>query len=336
MGLALCGCLLLALLWFGLQGIEHKISKAQAGKGQDAKQEIGAQGKKQKTITLKGGTYTYDHDIESYLFLGTDASGAEERQGEDYTGSMADFLLLAVFDKTAERYGFLQLDRDTMCEVTMMQTDGTGYASGELQLCTAHWYGGSQEQSCENTVEAVSKLLGGIPIDGYYNLNMEDISKLNHAVGGVEVTVRGDFSKVDPSLKEGERVKLSDKQAYTYLHDRYGVGSETNQERMGRQEQYMQSLFSKMKETSKSDPDFVNEIYQELEDDAVTSLGGRDISRMMKQIMDGESLGIMRLVGQTKEGQALGDGIDHVEFYPEADSLIETMGRLYNLTKEKR
>lgn len=325
--------------WLAVQGVEKKVTSHQTAKtdkgGTKAEtpresEEFG----EEEEIELYGEAYTYNHDIETWLFLGTDISGNETEEGEEYRGTMADVLLLAVFDKTDKSYGFLQLDRDTITEVTMMQTDGTGYASADLQLCTAHWYGGSQKQSCENTVEAVSNFLGGVPIDGYYSLGMDAIATLNHAVGGVEVTVLGDFSKVDPSLKEGETILLSDEQAFTYIHDRFNVADETNIQRMERHNQYMKALFAKVNEKFKEKPNFVNELYEELEDRAITDAKGRDISRIMNKMMGGENRGIFQIEGETRLGQRLGDGIDHVEFYPDEDSVKEVMTELYHLKKE--
>lgn len=323
---------LLGAIWGILQGAEKLLAGKKHG-APVAAEERRTGLEDRRSIRLKGTTYTYDASIESYLFLGTDGSGAEEEEGEAYEGSMADFLLLAVIDRQEGSYGFLQLDRDTMTEVTMMQKDGTGYASGQLQLCTAHWYGGNKEQSCENTVEAVSKLLGGVAIDGYYSLNMEHIPKLNHAVGGVEVTVQGDFSKVDASLKEGRTLTLKDEQAYRYVRSRYGVGKESNQERMQRQKQYLQGFFAKVQARVEEEPGFVNQLYQDLEDVAVSDLRGKDLSRIMKGIQGGESQGILQMEGSREEGQALGDGIDHTEFYPEDASVVQVMRSLYGLKR---
>ncbi len=287
----------------------------------------------ERIVELDGNVYTYNHRIETWLFIGTDASGQEDAQGKDYRGSMADFLLLAILDKTDKTYAFLQINRDTIAEVTMLQTDGSGAASANLQICTAHWYGGSPQQSCENTVEAVSKLLGGVDIDGYYSLSMEDIPELNHAVGGVEVKIMGDFSKSEPSLREGEIVLLNDKQAYTYVCGRYHVGDETNVQRMERQKQYMEALFNKVHDTFRQNPKFLNLLYEQLEDKAVTDTKGRDVSRIISRMADGESRGIFKFEGKTRIGQRLGDGLDHVEFHLDQESLIETMKKLYHLEK---
>ena len=107
-----------------------------------------------------------------------------------------------------------------MTEVALIDHNGEGEATANIQLCTAHWYGGNREQSCENTVKSVKKLLGGIQIDGYYELPMKAIPVLNKQVGGVTVTLEDDFSSVDAAMVKGKTITLSDSQAFHYIHDR--------------------------------------------------------------------------------------------------------------------
>lgn len=318
----------MALFWAVLKGVENfLVSRNDTEEDFDEELYKDSDG----IVQINGKGYTYNQKIETWLFIGTDASGQEDAEGEEYRGSMADFLLLAVIDKTNKTYGFIQLNRDTITEVRLLQTDGTGFASADIQLCTAHWYGGNPQQSCENTVEAVSKLLGGVTINGYYSLGMEEIPTLNHAVGGVEVTVIGDFSKSDPTLKEGETVLLSDEQAYSYIHNRFDVADETNTQRMERQNQYMKALFDKVHETFKQDPKFLNSLYEQLEDRAVTNTKGRDVSRIISRMADSENKGIYQIEGEIGIGQRLGDGLDHVEFYADEESIEKVLMELYHL-----
>ena len=287
------------------------------------------------TIKLNGDKYDYYDELETYLIIGTDASGNESGSGEEYRGNMADFLLLMVIDKTANEYGFLQLNRDAMTEVNLISRDGSGEATAEIQLCTAHWYGGNSEMSCNNTVTAVSKMLGGIPIDGYYAMNMDDIPKLNQEVGGVEVTLEEDFSDVDSAMVKGTTLTLTDEQAYHYIHDRYGVGDEKNTSRMKRQKQYMKGLMEKIKQKVKSEPAFLNKVFSKYKKEATTNISSGKLSRMAEAMNVSKSKGTLVLKGENKVGQALGDGIDHAEFYPSCESLVEVMTKLCNLQKRQ-
>lgn len=284
------------------------------------------------SLKLNGNIYSYYHDFETYLIMGTDKTGADSKV---YQGSMSDFLMLVIVDKTDNNYSFLPINRDTMSEVRLIQDDGTGVATAELQLCTAHWYGGNAEQSCANTVESISKLFGGLKINGYYAIPMDEIPKLNHSVGGVTVTLLEDFQDIDRQMKKGETLALSDEQAYRYIHDRYGVGDEKNTSRMKRQQQYMEAFFTKAKEKAKSDKAYVGQLFREFEQTATTNLTAKKISGLTNRLIKGTQKGFFEIKGTSKIGKALGDGIDHAEFYPDKESIIDVLTKIYGLKKRE-
>lgn len=291
-------------------------------------EELAASG----SLKLNGNIYSYYHDFETYLIMGTDKTGADSKV---YQGSMSDFLMLVIVDKTDNNYSFLPINRDTMSEVRLIQDDGTGVATAELQLCTAHWYGGNAGQSCANTVESISKLFGGLKIDGYYAIPMDEIPKLNHSVGGVTVTLLEDFQDIDRQMKKGETLALSDEQAYHYIHDRYGVGDEKNTSRMKRQQQYMEAFFTKAKEKAKSDKAYVSQLFRKFEQTATTNLTAKKISGLTNRLIKGTQKGFFEIQGTSKIGKALGDGIDHAEFYPDKESIIDVMTKIYGLKKRE-
>ena len=284
------------------------------------------------SLKMNGNIYSYYHDFETYLIMGTDKTGADSKV---YQGSMSDFLMLVIVDKTDNNYSFLPINRDTMSEVRLIQDDGTGAATAELQLCTAHWYGGNAGQSCANTVESISKLFGGLKIDGYYAIPMDEIPKLNHSVGGVTVTLLEDFQDIDRQMKKGETLALSDEQAYHYIHDRYGVGDEKNTSRMKRQQQYMEDFFTKAKEKAKSDKAYVSQLFRKFEQTATTNLTAKKISGLTNRLIKGTQKGFFEIQGTSKIGKALGDGIDHAEFYPDKKSIIDVMTKIYGLKKRE-
>mgnify|MGYP007103824031 CR=1 FL=1 len=78
------------------------------------------------SLKLNGNIYSYYHDFETYLIMGTDKTGADSKV---YQGSMSDFLMLVIVDKTDNNYSFLPINRDTMSEVRLIQDDGTGVAT---------------------------------------------------------------------------------------------------------------------------------------------------------------------------------------------------------------
>lgn len=296
-------------------------------------------GDEEENISLYLGDdyYSTTDNIKTYLFIGTDASGTgEELEGtKDYRGTLADFLLLVVVNKTQKNYGFLQIDRNTITDVDVLDENNKVKGSASEQICTAHWYGTDQEVGSKNTVNAVSYYLGDMEIDGYYSINMEEIATLNHLIGGVEVTLEDDFSKKDPAMKKGATLVLNDDQAVHYLHDRMDMEDDTNVNRMNRQRQYMNGFLAKLKEETQTNPNRVNEIYDALEESADTTLSGRDISRLVNDMYRAESQGILTVEGEVREGNILQDGETHEEFYPDTQSLIQVMCQLMNLSKDQ-
>lgn len=288
-----------------------------------------------KDISLNGKKYRYSRDFETYLIIGTDDSGDEERDREEYVGNMADFLLLAVINRTDHTYAFLHLNRDTMTEVTLLDSEGEGTATAEIQLCTAHWYGGTPEESCENTVKAVSDMLGGISIEGYYSIHMSEIPRLNHAVGGVTVTVEDDFSNVDPSLEQGAAVTLSDEQAFTFVRGRMGMEDEENTSRMARQRQYLEGFFQKVQEKTAENSEFALGLYNELSETSVTNMSGGLISDLLVDMAGAENKGMLLTEGEAKLGTHLGDGLEHTEFYLDKNAIVNTMKKLYNIEENE-
>ncbi len=341
--LFLTACLLctLVIFWFALIQAEKKYSKktSESILSDDENKAVSSEDieavTKEGTLTLYGKKYDYFDVMESYLLIGTDASGTNTSESERYHSGMADFLLLVILNKTENTYGFLQLNRDTITEVALLQEDGSANASADIQLCTAHWYGGSDSAGSKNTVTSVSAMLGNLPIDGYYALNMEEISVLNHAIGGVTVTLEDDFSEMDKAMQKGKTIRLSDSQAFHYVHDRYQVGDETNISRMNRQKNYMKAFMAKAMQKTKKEPAFANKLYKQLIEVADTDITGRQVSTIMKYISEGTGMGIHTFEGTSKIGKALGDGEEHAEFYINKESMIDIMTKLYKLQERK-
>lgn len=331
---------ILGIFWFVLKQAEKRyykktsesiLQESSIKENVDDTETVIAKG----TLTLFGKKYDYFDEIKSYLLIGTDASGTGKADSEQYHGSMADFLLLAIFNKTENTYSFLQLDRDTITEVDLLQKDGSANASADIQLCTAHWYGGSESASSVNTVNAVSAMLGNLLIDGYYTLNMKEIPVLNHAIGGITVTLEDDFSNVDAAMQKGKTIQLNDSQAFHYVHDRYQVGDERNISRMKRQRNYMEEFFKKAVEKTKEEPAFGNRLYKRLKEIADTDITGRQVSAIMNWISAWQGTGIYIFEGKSEIGKILGDGEEHAEFYINKKSKIDVMTKLYGLKERK-
>lgn len=330
--LAVLVCVLAVGTWYFRKQRSEKVS---ATEGQTETQQSETTDELERLlwnkIKLNGKKYKYSTDYETYLVIGTDGSGKEDADRDEYIGNMADFLMLVIVNRKEQTYAFLQLNRDTMTEINLIGRNGKGMATADMQLCTAHWYGGTPEESCENTVKAVSRMLGGVKINGYYAINMEDIGKLNHAIGGVTVTIDSDFGDVDPTLKKGETVTLSDEQAYNFLRYRQGIDDGENTSRMKRHRQYMQAFMAKLKKKMHDDPSIGAEIYEQMSEVAVTDMSGGVLTDILTDMQQATNRGTFELEGTIKLGQHLDDGLEHTEFYLDKIAIVKTLKDLYNM-----
>ena len=318
--------ILAALFVFAMHLIEkHGLADVQFG-------DIGGWGNdddEETILTIGDSDYRSDDDIDTYLFIGTDAGG--EDLGMAHSGSLADFLTLLVVDNTTKKYAFIEIDRNSMADVQMLNDDGEFTGFFTQQICLSHWYGIDEQQRNENTMAAVSSLFGYLDIQHCYELNMADIGAVNHALGGIEVDIKTDMTSVDPEFIKGASVMLTDEQAEKFLRARMSVGEGTNKERMDRQTQYMQKAYNLVMNQLRENPDYINTLYDELQNVVHSEDEGHDLSVLTNQIITYDSQGIISINGTTKHGDTQGDGIEHEEFYPESKSILSALKSVIDL-----
>lgn len=328
--------LVIIAVYFIIRGMDRHDVRIQQAATENETQRVWKEFQ-EKTVSIKlhKKTWKFAHPVQTYLFIGTDKSGNEDAEGEEYHGSMADALMLVVVDKEEKTYGILQLNRDTITEVPMLLQDGSANASAQMQLCTAHWYGKDKAASCDNTVETVSKMLGGLPIDGYYALKMDAMPLLNHEVGGVTVTLEDDMTKLDPAMKKGATLTLTDQQAELLMQSRYAMDDDRNTQRMRRQQIFLNAFMKKIKKQNVGDVNATVKLYDRLRPYATTDIKMNDLTALLKNVQGYTDKGIITIDGTSKIGEKLHDGKKHWEFYMDEDSLETSMKQLFPLVQEK-
>ena len=279
-------------------------------------------------IYYNGVPYAPNTALKSVLIMGIDDMEVTET-GAGRNNSQADFLLLAVFNEEDETCTLLQINRDTMTDVTVLGALGDNIGLRTEQIALAHTYGKALEDSCENTVDAVSRLLYGINIENYISLTMGGISVLNDLVGGVTVTVEHDFTGVDDTLIQGEEVTLLGDHAMTFVRARMSMTDDaTNIARMARQRTYMAALTEKLRETVKEDATFVIAAAAELSDYLVSDCDIYELSDYAQQLTSYTLSEIVTPEGESKMGEKF------MEFYADDAALQETVIDLFYLPVE--
>lgn len=275
-------------------------------------------------ITYKNETYVKKGNLETYLIAGIDAPGKVEKVTEyDGTGQ-CDVLAVIVRDRSTDQCKLLSIDRNTITAVKSLDNDGTYLDTTDIQISLAHAMGFDQQVRAENTVDAVSHLLGDQTIDGYAMVNMGAIQVVNDMVGGVTVTIEDDFSDIDPSMKKGETVTLMGEQAEKYVRSRKEVADGSNQNRMSRQSTYEEAFKPAFRNKCAENSKFPLEVYHAMEDYMTTNISAKKFCRLAILMSDenqDEKVAISGTYGLDEdEGQT---------FTPDEDSLQEAILELF-------
>ena len=275
-----------------------------------------------KTVVHEGVEYFPRQDIVTVLILGIDRYGPVVESGAYNNKGAADMNVLAIIDESHETVNLLYLNRDTMTEMPVLGLGGRKAGTYFGQLALAHTYGKGLADSCENSRETVSHLLGGIYIDYYVAMNMDVIGILNDAVGGVTVEVTEDFSRVDPTIAMGT-VTLQGEQAVNYVRTRKDVGDQLNLSRIDRQKEYINSFIESFRSAYEVDKQIVVDLYDEISPYWVTDLSVNVLSGMLEYYSDYEIDKVVSPEGDNVMGE------QYFEFYAHEDALRELSLELF-------
>ena len=275
-------------------------------------------------ITYKNETYVKKGNLETYLIAGIDAPGKVEKVTEyDGTGQ-CDVLAVIVRDRSTDQCKLLSIDRNTITAVKSLDNDGTYLDTTDIQISLAHAMGFDQQVRAENTVDAVSHLLGDQTIDGYAMVNMGAIQVVNDMVGGVTVTIEDNFSDIDPSMKKGETVTLMGEQAEKYVRSRKEISDGSNQNRMSRQSTYEEAFKPAFRNKCAENSKFPLEVYHAMEDYMTTNISAKKFCRLAILMSDenqDEKVAISGTYGLDED--------DWQTFTPDEDSLQEAILELF-------
>ena len=229
-------------------------------------------------------------------------------------------------EEDIRKISLINVPRDIMAYVKTYDENGK-YSGRKLrQLCLAYAYGDGKAKSCKNAVDAVSKVLYGIPIDSYMSINLSAISVLNDAVGGVNVQVIGDLTSVDPTLKEGANVTLLGGQAETYVRSREFDPLDANMARMQRQQQYITAFAQKALQEMKGDLTLPLDLLNLVSENSVTNLSAPKITYLATKVSGSSfsSDNIYSIDCDIKEGVT-----GYAEYYPDETKLFEMILKVF-------
>ncbi len=287
-----------------------------------SKYEIPGEEAAKKTVVKDGVEYFPRQDISVFLLAGIDRTGPVQTSPSYNNSGAADMLALVIMDDTNKNLRVLMLNRDTMLDVPVLGIGGSPAGTVYGQLALAHTYGTGMEDSCENVKNAIGNLLGLHAIDYYMSMNMDTVSLLADAVGGVPVTVTDDFSAVDPSIPLGETV-LNGSQALHFVQGRSGVGDQLNLSRMDRHRAFMNGFVEAANRKMDENSQFAIELYEKISDYIVTDCSATSFSSLLDRCADYQLAEVISPAGENKIGD------EFMEFYADETALEDLVLRLF-------
>lgn len=288
-------------------------------------QELGyvsSQAPSSQTVEIGGITCLPRKNLKTYLVMGIDDTASDEEG--DVDGGNCDGLWVLTVDQTAKKWFLLPIDRNTITAVDSLDEDGEYLAATDIQISLAHANGDGGAVSCENTVKAVSGLLGGKKLDGYAAIDLGGLIVMNDALGGVTVAVQDDMSELDPAMVPGARVTLDDRQAELFVRSRISVGNGTNKERMQRQAVFLKEASRQLTDKLKSDPDVLSDLRERMTEHMVTDLTDGDFSVLANALDTCQQEELPELTGTTELDE---NGWE--AFYPNENRLNEIIIQLF-------
>jgi len=267
-------------------------------------------------VEYDGKKYKQNDDLTLLLFAGLD-SYDNELEDSYRNFNLSDCLVLLVLDNQNKTILPIQINRDTMCNYHVLGIGGQIVDSAYGQIALAHTYGSGDLSSLVNTKDAVSKLLNDINIDYYVSLPMNAVIEINDRAGGVTVLVEDDFSSIDSSVVMGEEVKLTGRQALTFVRARSGMDDASNIARMKRQKVYLRALYETSKKLVNEDSDFVFDTLENISDYLIANTNTYGLSDLADTLFDYELLEAVTLKGEASKGS------EYIEYYVDENWLQE-------------
>lgn len=231
------------------------------------------------TLEEDGVCYRYNTSLVNFLFMGIDTSS-------DDTEGQADAIFLVSCDRSKESMEVISLSRDAMVPIRIFDAFGSDLGWERQHLGLAFSYGGSREQGCLLTAEAVSNLFHNIPIIYYAAADLSAMEAIQNLVGELTVTVPGtDLEYLGSEYKKGNTLVLDASNVETFLRSRDTGEAYSNTGRMERQRVYISAYLEKLKSMLGEDFSGMVEQLLHLAEQMVTNISLKEVEAFASMLL---------------------------------------------------
>lgn len=275
------------------------------------------------TVVYKGEKYRYNEDLATILCIGTD--NEKTKTATPGKAGQADAIFVFTLDTVTGKTTALAIPRDSMAEISLYSNKGNYVGTEKRQICLAYAYGDGKEKSCKNTMDAVSRLLYGIPINSYLAVNMQAVGVVTDKLGGVTVTVDRDLDgQYGVMYHKGQTYTFMGDEALAFLRLRNMQKVDASYNRMNSQlVTFLKAMSSKMISKTKKNISTPINCFNAVKKYTVTDIDTPQITFLTSCFLSGSfntEVEIKSLTGETK----LGEG-GYAEFTPDKTETFETI-----------
>lgn len=272
-----------------------------------------------RVIKYDGVSYAFNENVISITFIGTD-EGKDKNAGKQ----MGDAIYVLAVDTKTGSTKILGISRDTMSDVDVYSDEGNFIDTEKLQMAYAYSFTGTNVTGGQNTLTSISRLFYGLPLNDYFAINLDALTTLNDAIGGVTLTSSMTFVSPEDgrTIYEGETVTLHGAEAERYVRSRDTEQLESNNDRMARQQEYIRAFIASIFPAAKKDISVVSNLYGAIKDNSDSSL---DITKLtyiastaLSHLKNASDIEYINLTGKIVEGK-------NAELYVSNEDAIRTM-----------
>lgn len=227
-----------------------------------------------RIINYKGDSYVFNNDIAALTLIGVDNG-----HGPDKDLKMADAIYVLAINTKNGKVKILNISRDIITDVNIYSQEGGFIGTERTQIAYSNAYSEKGSTGGYNTNTSVSRLMFGLPMENYFEINLNGVTALNDAVGGVKVTSALTFTSPEDgrTINEGEEVTLHGKEAEYYVRRRDITELESNNDRMQRQQEYIMSFLGSIIPEAKKNPGIIPDLYSAIKQNSETSLKASEL-----------------------------------------------------------
>ncbi len=182
------------------------------------------------------------------LLIGVDYS--PDRDSEDWIshgGKQAfhsDVMIVLAINKQTGSINLISLPRDTYAEIPGVEGI---YKLNASMDCGGGWKD-NPEGGCKKVREAASWMIGNIPIEYYYAVDMSAVKGLVDAIGGLDFNIDVDFKMQGRSYKAGMQF-MNGQAVLDYLRARKNMDDSGDLNRINRQKNMLVAILQKLKDS---------------------------------------------------------------------------------------